>query len=145
MNASDSHVLTTEEVLRRLGVSEHGLSRAEAAARLARFGPNTLPHDEPPGVFRIFTRQFLSPLIYILLLAAVVSMILREWSDAGFIFGVLLINAIIGTLQEYSAQRTAVALQNLVSTRAEVLREGDAREMLGAYRKAREAHMREAS
>ena len=90
MNASDSHVLTTEEVLRRLGVSEHGLSRAEAAARLARFGPNTLPHDEPPGVFRIFTRQFLSPLIYILLLAAVVSMILREWSDAGFIFGVLL-------------------------------------------------------
>jgi len=58
-----------------------------------------------------------------------VSLAIQEWSDAGFIFAVLLLNAIIGTAQEYSAQRAATALQQLVTTRSRVLREGDTHEL----------------
>jgi magnesium-transporting ATPase (P-type) len=72
-------------------------------------------------VLRVFTRQIASPLIYVLLAAAVLSIVIREWSDAGFIFAVLLINALIGTFQEYSAQRAASALQQLVTTRCRVV------------------------
>jgi len=77
----------------------------------------------------LFLRQFLSPLIYILLLAAVVSLMLQEISDAAFIFAVLLINALIGTVQEYSAERSAEALRRLITTHVQVLREGEAFEI----------------
>ena len=80
---------------------------------------------KPPGIVRVFLHQFTSPLIYVLVAAALVSLAIREWSDAGFICAVLLLNAIIGTAQEYSAQRAATALQKLVTTRSRVLREGD--------------------
>jgi magnesium-transporting ATPase (P-type) len=79
-------------------------------ARLERGGRNTLPRPTPPGIVTLFSRQFLSPLIYILLIAAVVSIALHEWPDAIFIFAVLLINALIGSIQEYSAGRSAEEL-----------------------------------
>ncbi|MGD8876084.1 MAG: HAD-IC family P-type ATPase, partial [Gammaproteobacteria bacterium] len=109
--------------------SPKGLGHAEAAARLQRYGRNALPAAEPPGIALVFLHQFISPLIYVLLAAALVSLAIQEWSDAGFICAVLLLNAIIGTAQEYSAQRAATALQQLVSTRSRVLREGDATEL----------------
>jgi len=73
----------------------------------------------------LFLRQLFSPLIYILLVAAVVSVLLQEWSDAAFIFAVLVINAIIVTVQEYSAELSAEALRQLVTPHARVPREGD--------------------
>lgn len=112
-----------------LKTSPHGLSPAEAASRLEHYGPNTLPHSEAPGIWTVFFRQFLSPLIYILLIAAVVSLLLQEWSDATFIAAVLLINAIIGAIQEYSAEQSAAALQQLVSSSARLLRAGEAYEV----------------
>lgn len=109
----------------QLASSRHGLNHKEAEARLARHGPNTLPRGKAPTLADIFLSQFKSPLIYVLLLAALVSLFLQEWSDAGFIFAVLLINAAIGTFQEYRAERSAQALQGLVSPKARVVREGD--------------------
>ncbi len=73
--------------------------------------------------------QFASPLIYVLVAAALLSLAIQEWSDAGFITAVLLVNAIIGTFQEYSAQRAAEALHKLVTTRTQVLRDGEAYEI----------------
>jgi len=119
------HAETGDKVLTALHGSRHGLSRAESAARLQRFGRNALPRAKPPGVFRVFLHQFVSPLIYVLVVAALFSLAIQEFSDAGFIFGVLLVNAIIGTVQEYSAQRAAATLNQLVSTSSRVLREGD--------------------
>lgn len=119
------HTISAQDVLEELQASRHGLSRAEAAARLERLGRNTLPRPVPPGIVTLFLRQFLSPLIYILLVAAVVFVLLQEWSDATFIFAVLVINAIIGTIQEYSAERSAETLRQLVTPHARVLREGD--------------------
>jgi magnesium-transporting ATPase (P-type) len=117
--------LPADEILSILDSSPNGLSHAEAATRLQQYGRNALPAAEPPGMAIVFLHQFTSPLIYVLVAAALVSLVIREWSDAGFICAVLLLNAIIGTVQEFSAQRAATALQKLVTTRSRVLRDSD--------------------
>ncbi|UCH53529.1 MAG: HAD-IC family P-type ATPase [Pseudomonadota bacterium] len=129
LTAHRPHAEAAGPVLTALDSSRRGLTQAEAAARLARFGRNALPRGVPPTVFGMFLKQFKSPLIYVLLLAALVSALLRQWTDAGFIFAVLLINAVIGTFQEYAAERSAQALRGLVTPRTRVLRDGDAREI----------------
>lgn len=123
------HALGSDEVVRRLETSARGLDDAEARARLARHGPNALPHSRPPGLVVVFLRQFLSPLIYVLLVAAVVSVGIGHATDAAFILLVLLLNAVIGTAQEHAAERSAEALQELVASRALVVRDGEDREV----------------
>ena len=124
LNVTSAHAIrSVQDILTEVDSSPQGLSKEEAAARLELLGPNTLPTPQPTGVAVLFLRQFLSPLIYILLIAALVSLILQETSDAVFISLVLLINALVGTVQEYSAERSADALRKLVTTYAHVLRE----------------------
>ncbi len=120
------HAQNRDSVLSALQATRHGLARAEADTRLAHFGHNTLPTAKPESLTSIFLHQFTSPLIYVLLAAAILSMVIQEWSDAGFIAAVLLINAIIGTYQEHSAKQAAGALRKLVTARNRVLRDGDA-------------------
>ncbi len=109
--------------------STSGLTCAEASARLERYGANALPEPRTPSLAAVFLRQFLSPLIYILLIAALVSLALGDAKDALFIGAVLLINGIIGTAQEYSAGRAAAALRNLEEPHASVIRDGMLREI----------------
>lgn len=123
------HARDAGELLAQLATTPHGLRQTEAESRLEAFGRNALPSGKPPTALAMFGQQFKSPLIYVLLAAALVSALLREWTDAGFIFAVLLINAVIGTFQEYAAERSAQALRQLVSARTRVLRDGDAREI----------------
>jgi Ca2+-transporting ATPase len=124
---TDPCTLSAADTLALLDATTHGLDGAEVARRQQEYGFNLLPRAKPPTLLRIALRQFESPLIYVLLLAAAVSLFLQEFSDAGFIFLVLLINAIIGTWQEYTAQRSAEALSKLVAMRARVYRDGDTR------------------
>jgi P-type Ca2+ transporter type 2C len=126
---SSPHAESSDDVLVALKSSRHGLSNSEAVARLVQFGRNTLPQAKTTGIAAVFLRQFASPLIYVLVAAAILSVMINEWSDAGFISAVLIINAVIGSIQEFSAQRAAAALQELVSTRCRVLREGDTYEI----------------
>ena len=119
------HHLSASVVTSTLSVEQRGLNHLEVKQRQTRYGLNQLPQAKPFHLLQIFLRQFLNPLIYILLLAAVVSIVIGELSDAFFIAVVLLLNASIGSAQEYSAQRTATALQGLVSHTAHVMREGD--------------------
>ena len=123
------HAIAEEQILELLAVSRLGLSSAQAEQRLAQYGPNALPTKTPPGVIQIFANQFKSPLIYVLVAAALVSLVIKEFSDAIFISAVLLLNAVIGTIQEYSAQRSADALQKMMMTQARVLRSGEAYEI----------------
>jgi len=123
------HSEEASAVLAELQASPRGLTTAEAQARLARFGRNALPRGAPPALAAIFLSQFKSPLIYVLLAAALVSLLIQAWSDAAFILAVLLINAGIGAYQEYGAERAAQALQGLVTRRARALRDGDTREL----------------
>ena len=126
------HAESSEAVLAATESSRHGISQSDAAARLIQFGSNRLPEPEAPGLVRLFLSQFLSPLIYVLLAAAVVSLFLNEFADAGFIFAVLVVNAIIGTVQEFHAQRSAEALRGMVSSRAIVMRDGESFEINAA-------------
>jgi len=123
------HTESGENILDLLSSSHHGLSLTEAKIRLQQYGLNTLPKIKQAGLVQVFFHQFSSPLIYVLFAAATLSLFIHEWSDAGFIFAVLLINAIIGTTQEFSAQQAAAALQNLVKTRSRILRAGESYEI----------------
>ncbi|MCP4982074.1 MAG: HAD-IC family P-type ATPase [Gammaproteobacteria bacterium] len=123
------HALNKEQILSRLTARVTGLTHEEVLLRQQKYGPNALPRKRPPGLFEVFLNQFKSPLIYVLVAAALVSLLIREFSDAIFISAVLFLNAIIGTVQEFSAQRSADALQKMMMTRVRVLREGDAYEI----------------
>jgi len=118
------HASSRDDILQRLGSTVAGLSGMEAAGRLAAFGANTIPRAKAIGVGRLFLRQFLSPLIYLLLAAAVVATMMADWVDAGFILGVLLLNAVIGTIQEARADSSAEALRRLIRQVAHVRRDG---------------------
>ncbi|MGZ8718482.1 MAG: HAD-IC family P-type ATPase, partial [Aeromicrobium sp.] len=101
-----------------------GLTTVEAAERLERFGPNTLPHAEKAGMLLRFLRQFQHPLIYVLLGAGATTAALGEVVDACVIFGVVVINAIVGFIQESKAEAALDALQAMVRTEARVVRDG---------------------
>jgi len=105
------------------------LSREDAQARLEEFGPNKLPESKKDNVFVVALRQFQDPLIYVLLIAGIVSIGLQHWSDASFIFAVLFFNSALGTIQEYKAQISAESLQDVIEKKATVIRDGKRREI----------------
>ena len=105
-------------------MEQTGLSAGEAAHRLEQFGPNELPQKAQQTLLSIALSQFKSPFIYVLLAASVVSLALGQTVNAFFIFFVLLLNALIGTLQEHSAERSAAALRSMVPQFANVIRDG---------------------
>lgn len=119
------HTLTVEKVCEELSVDpEAGLSKVEAAKRLARFGPNALREAKADGVFVTFLKQFQSPLVYLLGIAALVLFGLQEFIDAGLITFVLIFNAVVGTIQVGRAQDALAALKKFSDTDATVLRSG---------------------
>ncbi|WP_226661528.1 cation-translocating P-type ATPase [Microbulbifer aggregans] len=117
--------LPAHQVAQSLSSSSAGLSKAEAERRLTIYGTNALPLPRLPGFPRLFLRQFISPLIYVLLAAMVVSLSVGKLADASFIGLILLINALIGALQENHAHRSAQALRQLMVNRARVIRDGE--------------------
>src|SRR5665647_2173390 len=122
------HGLAGHEVVLLLETDPHrGLTAAVAADRLDRFGPNVLPHAEAAGALRRFLRQFQHPLIYVLLAAGGITLALGEVVDFSVIFGVVLINSVIGFVQESKAEAALDALRAMVRTEARVVRDGHAR------------------
>lgn len=123
------HANSLDSICEQLDCALNGLSDDEAQRRLAEYGENRLPEPPPVPRWRIFLRQFLSPLIYILLVAAAVSLALGLLDDTIFIFGVLLLNAIIGYVQESKAERDIRSLGRMLVTRARVQRSGHTRDV----------------
>jgi len=118
------HIMPIADIWPKLDSGPGGLGSAEVARRLASHGPNRLPEPDAYSLVQAFLRQFLSPLIYILGAAAIFSLWSGEQSDAIFIFAILLINAVIGTVQEAMAERAAQALHAMVPLHAMVFRNG---------------------
>jgi magnesium-transporting ATPase (P-type) len=116
-------------LLRAGGDAARGLDPAEAARRLAAAGPNALPGPVRASALAVLLRQFRSPLIYLLLVAAAVSVAAGERGDAAVILAVLLVNAGIGAFQEGRAERSMEALRRLAAPRGRVLRGGEAVEI----------------
>ena len=123
------HSLAEAAVLAALDTRASGLSQREAQQRLQRLGPNVLPEPPARPAWRIFARQFASPLIYILFAAALLAAWLGHRSDAGVILVVVLANALIGAFQEGRAERSMAALRRLAELRARVLRDGQEAEL----------------
>jgi magnesium-transporting ATPase (P-type) len=126
------HALPSEEVLRRLGSGPEGLAGAEAARRLDAHGPNRLPAARPRGALRRFLAQFRNLLIYVLLGAAAVTAILGHPVDAAVILGVVLVNAVVGFVQEGRAEQALDAISDMLTPHASVLRDGGRRLTLDA-------------
>jgi len=120
----DWHSLEIKAIFEQLKSNKDGLDSHEVFTRQKEFGLNKLPSRKVPNIFIIFFSQFLSPLIYVLIFAGLISLFLKEFTDASFIFGVIVFNAIIGTWQENKAEKNAAALQNLLKIKARVKRHG---------------------
>jgi Ca2+-transporting ATPase len=119
------HSFTSAETLERLEThSERGLSDGVVAQRQKLFGKNVLTPKKGTPAWLRFLLQFNQPLVYILLAAALVTFILKEWIDSSVIFGVVLINSIVGFLQESKALNALAALARSMTTQTVVLRDG---------------------
>ena len=118
------HNLSTEDVLAQLGSAATGLSAPEAAQRLATNGPNELKEGKRISPLKIFLGQFKSLIIWILIVAGVVSGALGEWVDAIAILAIVVLNAVIGFYQEFSAEKSIAALKKMTTPQAKVWRGG---------------------
>jgi Ca2+-transporting ATPase len=125
------HSSTKEEALERLGTSKRGLSEQLARQRLDEYGPNELMEAGGASPLKIFIQQFKEVLVIILIIAALISAAIatvqgtiEEWFDAAVIMVIVFLNAILGFVQEYKAEKTMQALKELAAPRAKVIRDG---------------------
>ncbi|MBM3984199.1 MAG: HAD-IC family P-type ATPase [Planctomycetes bacterium] len=123
-HVSDWHALAPEEALRALDAAPGGLKAEEAARRLALAGPNALPEPARRHPLLRFLAQFNNALIYFLLFAAVAAAVLGHFVDAAVIVAVVVVNAVIGFVQEGKAEAALEAMRRMISPRASVLRDG---------------------
>ncbi|OGR01264.1 MAG: carbonate dehydratase [Deltaproteobacteria bacterium RIFOXYD12_FULL_55_16] len=122
------HHIPIDEVTELLETDrERGLDRFAVEHRLEAFGPNTITAQQGQGPLIRFLLQFHQPLIYILIVSGFITAFLQEWVDSGVIFGVVLVNAVIGYLQEAKAVNALAALARTMITEAMVLRQGEKR------------------
>jgi Ca2+-transporting ATPase len=117
------HAQTVSQCLESLDSSASGLSEEDARKRLSVHGPNRLETKKKKSPLVLFLRQFLSPLIYVLLGAAILSVALDHYMDAGVILAVLVLNAVIGFIQEQQAARAMEALVHMTAPKAQVRRD----------------------
>jgi Ca2+-transporting ATPase len=116
---------SVEQVVASLsGNLSSGLTSAEAAARLAKYGPNQLEEKKGSSPLSILLSQFRDFIIWVLIGAAIVSGFLQEWVDALAIIAIVILNAVLGFIQEYRAEKALAALRKLSSPTSKVVRDG---------------------
>ena len=121
---SPYHSSEASVALEALGTGPRGLDRCEAARRLETYGPNRLSEAEPPSLLARLLRQFNNMLLIVLMIAAAMTVAMGHWIDGGVIAAVVVLNALIGFVQEGKAERALQAIRHLLAPRAVVLRDG---------------------
>ena len=122
------HALPADDVIMRLATDvRHGLDAAETTSRLRQYGPNRLPEGKKQGPLLRFLGQFNNILVYVLLIAGFTKLMLSLWVDAGIIFAVVVLNALLGFIQEGRAEKALDSIRNMLSTEARTLRGGETR------------------
>ena len=116
--------MSVEESLQKFATSEKGLTEEQARKSLSLYGRNTFTKREKKGPFSIFFKQFLSPLIFLLLGAASITAYLDEWTNTFVILFAVFLNVIIGFYQEYHAESTLEKLTTYIKDRTRVIRDG---------------------
>ena len=125
------HAAALKELARRLSADvQRGLSEDEAGVRLERYGPNRLKRAARPRYAAIAIRQFADPLVGLLVVAAAVSALIGEGVEAAAIAAILVLNALLGFVQEAGAERAVLALRDVLERHASVIRSGRERELL---------------
>jgi calcium-translocating P-type ATPase len=122
------YAMTVDAAVERLATDTgKGLDAAEAANRLQRYGPNRLPESKKRGPFMRFLSQFNNILVYVLLGAGFTKLMLNLWVDAAIIFSVVVLNALLGFIQEGKAEKALESIRNMLSAEARTLRGGETR------------------
>ena len=122
------HALSQAEVVKRLATNpEKGLNLSEASARLEKYGPNRLPEGRKRGPLAKFFAHFNNTLMYVLLAAGFTKLMMSLWIDAGIIFSVVVINALLGFIQEGKAEKALDSIRNMLSAEARTMRGGETR------------------
>ena len=116
--------LTEKEIFTKLDSNLEGLKSSDAKERLLKYGKNVLPKKKSDGPLKIFFTQFLSPIIFVMILAGILSLAAGEYLDFFAIIFIILVDAIFGTVQEWQAGKEAESLQNLIKVKCKVLRDG---------------------
>jgi magnesium-transporting ATPase (P-type) len=120
--------LSADDVVKRLVTnSDRGLDASEVSTRFRKHGPNRLPEGKKRGPFMRFLAQFNNILVYVLLGAGFTKLMLSLWVDAGIIFGVVVLNALLGFIQEGKAEKALDSIRNMLSAEARTLRGGETR------------------
>jgi magnesium-transporting ATPase (P-type) len=126
--ATTWHAIAPDEVLKRLSTSmQKGLANSEALSRLQKHGPNRLPEGKKRGPLMRFLAQFNNVLVYVLLAAGFAKLMLDLWLDAGIIFAVVVLNALLGFIQEGKAEKALDSIRNMLSAEARTVRGGETR------------------
>ena len=122
------HAVATDEVLRRLKSDvKKGLNANEVSQRLSKYGRNLLPEGKRQGPLIRFLTQFNNVLVYVLLAAGFVKLMVGLWLDAAIIFGVVVINALLGFIQEGKAEKALNSIRKMLSAEARTLRDNETR------------------
>jgi len=129
INSKKWESMTYEEVLKYLESSESGLTKEEALKRLEVFGENKLPEGKKESKIVKFLKQFNNALIYILIGAALLTAVLGHWLDTWVILGVVIINSIIGYIQEEKAKKALEKIKHLLSLKSTVIRDSNRSEI----------------
>lgn len=127
------HSLEEEKIFDVLKTSKNGLSENEAFLRLKRYGLNKLPEEKPISKFSLFLKQFKSPLVFILVIAGVITLFLKDFSDSIIIWLIIVFNAFIGFFQENKTNQILMALKKSVTKRAHIIRDGNEKEVESQY------------
>ncbi|MCK4589622.1 MAG: calcium-translocating P-type ATPase, SERCA-type [Nanoarchaeota archaeon] len=131
---NDAYTKEVDSVILELKTSqEQGLTSHEAETRLHEYGLNLIQEEHKISPFKILIEQFKSPLVWILIVATIVSLFLEEYIDAGVIGAIVILNAILGFIQEYKAERAIEALRKMASPKAKVIRDGQEKEIESRY------------
>ncbi len=118
------HSLNEEQVYSELDTGPEGLKQDDADSRLNRYGENRLPEGSRVTIWKIIFHQLINPLIFILIAAAVASVLIGEGKDAIFILLVIIINSALGSFQEFNAEKSAESLKKMMKNRARIIRGG---------------------
>src|SRR4030067_23946 len=124
-----AHNIKNNELSTNFHTNSSGLSQVEVLQLRQQYGENRLPAEKGTTVWTILLNQIKSPLVYIILVAAAVSLAVREYNDFAIIMAVVLIDVILGFIQEYQAQQTYTALKGLLKPTTTVIREGQRQEV----------------
>lgn len=116
--------MNNEEVLKELNSNINGLDIDEVNKRLVKYGKNELPKKKKDSIVKIFFMEFANSITIIMFVAAILSFIIKEYTDAIAITFIMLVDAIMGTIQEYRANKSAEALSNMIKAKAQVIRNG---------------------